>query len=156
AAQTGDVYTTFLGGNGIVAARWLRSGNAQWFEPEVDIPGSGNVANPSGNAVARDASTFWAVWDDGTPTGSNIKSSIAANANATGPLSFAQPVTVNDDTSCGDHIHGTVAVDASGIAHVLWLDNRYSGDIVQGVAHYAKSTSAAGTAFTTPVVVSDM
>jgi hypothetical protein len=156
AMQTGDVYTTLLGGSGIVAARWRRSAGAQWFEPEVAIPGSANVVNPSGNAVARDGSTFWAVWDDGTATGSNIKASLATNANTTAALAFAQPVTVNDDTSCGDHIHGTVAVDGNGIAHVLWLDNRYSGGIVQGVAHYAKSTSASGTAFTTPVVVSDM
>ena len=156
AKQTGDVFVTFLDNNGISAARWLVSTGATWFEPEVAIPGSGNVVNPSGVAVTADGSHLWAVWDDGTANGSNIKSSVAANASATAALSFAQPVTVNADTTCGNHILSTVAVDGTGIAHVLWLTDRYSGGITEGVAQYAKSTSADGTAFTTPVVVSDM
>jgi hypothetical protein len=155
ANQTGDVFVSWINSNNIVAARWLRSTGASWFESEVNVPGSANVANPPGNAVARDGSHLWVVWDDATTTGSNIKSSVAAGASAAGALSFAAPVTVNDDTSCGDHIHGTVAVDGSGIGHVVWLDNRYSGGTVQGVAHYAKSTDSSGSAFGTPVVASD-
>ena len=50
---------------------------------------------------------------------------VAANASlTTGPLLFGDPVVVNDDSSCGDHIHATVAVDPAGIGHVLWIDNR--------------------------------
>ena len=155
AKNTGDVFVTFVDNNGISGARWLRSTGATWFEQEVAIPGSGNVANPSGIAVTADGSHLWTIWDDGTANGSNILSSVAANASGTAALSFAQPVTVNDDTTCGDHILSTITVDANGIAHAIWLTNRYSGGILQGVAEYAKSTTAAGTAFTTPVVVSD-
>jgi hypothetical protein len=155
AKNTGDVFVTFVDNNGIGAARWLRSTGATWFEQEVEIAGTANFVNPPGVAVTADGSHLWAVWDDGTNTGSNIKAVVAANASGTAPLSFGAAVTVNDDTTCGNHIFGTVAVDGSGIAHVIWIDDRYSGGILQGVTHYAKSTNATGMAFTTPTVVSD-
>jgi hypothetical protein len=156
ATQTGDIFVTY-GTGPMAAARWLRSTNRTWFDTSVDIPGSDNLANPAGNAVARDGSHFWAVWDDvnASGDGSNIRTAVAANASAGSSLSFAQPVYVNDDRTCGDHIHGTVAVDPNGIGHVLWLDNRYSAGTVQGVVHYARSTDASGQSFTTPEVVSD-
>jgi len=156
AGETGDVYVTYTDGNGLFGQRWRRSAAATWFEPEVALPGSGNLVNPSGNAVTRDGSHFWAAWDDGTQRGSNILVSVAANAGAAAPLSFGTPVTVNDNTSCGDHVHATVALDASGRGHVLWLDDRYSGNLLGGVAHYAISNDASGTSFSTPVVVSDV
>lgn len=153
ARQTGDVFVTMSSGS-MVAARWLRSMGASWFEPDVVIPNSGTF-NPPANAVSADGTHLWAVWDASSSAGSNVYAAVASNARGGAALSFAQPVGVNDDTGCGKHIHSTVAVDAGGIGHVVWLDNRYSGNIIQGSVHYAKSTTPDGTAFTTPVVVSD-
>jgi hypothetical protein len=154
ATQTGDVFVTFTSG-GITAARWRRSHSQMWFDPAVTIAGSDNVANPSGIAVSRDGTHLWAAWDDGTDKGSNVKVAVARNAATSTTLTFSPAVTVNDDQSCGDHIHATVAVDSTGKGHVAWLDNRYSSGIVEGVVHYAVSNDTNGTSFTTPVVVSD-
>ena len=154
ARQTGDVFVSLSAGGGLKAARWLRSKGATWFDPEVAIPNSAALW-PAANAVTADGSHFWAVWDGGVTTGSNVFASVASGASGTAALAFSQPITVNDDTMCGVHVHSTVAVDGSGIAHVVWLDNRYSGDIMQGVLHYAHSTSPNGGSFTVPVVVSD-
>ena len=153
ARQTGDVFVT-MSAAGMVAARWLRSMGESWFEPDVSIAGAAPI-NPAANAVTADGTHLWVVWDGLSDAGSNVYAQVAQNARGGSELSFGQPVVVNDDTSCGKHIHSTVAVDGSGIGHIVWLDDRYSGDIIQGAARYAKSTTPDGTAFTTPVVVSD-
>src|SRR5690349_20529107 len=143
-----------MSSSGLVAARWLRSMGASWFEPDISIPNSAAI-NPAGNAVSADGTQLWAAWDAPSQGGSNVYAAVASNARGGAALSFAQPVLVNDDSNCGKHIHSTVAVVASGIGHIVWLDNRYSCDIIQGSVHYAKSTTPDGAAFAPPVVVTD-
>jgi hypothetical protein len=156
ATATGDVFATWQSGGSIAATRWLRSAGESWFESEITVPMTSDVLHPSANAVARDGSRFWIVWDAGTADAGNVKAAVAESANVSARIfSFGAPVVVNDDTACGRHILSTVAVDGAGIGHVLWIDDRYSTDIVEGVVHYASSTDPSGTTFSQPVAVSD-
>lgn len=133
------------------AQRW-RAG-ADWFEPEVAVPGGTAAFQVPGNAVTPDGNHFWVVWEQATAGGSNVMAAVTPGTTAT--LAFAPPVVVNDDSDCGVHTLPSITLDGAGRAHVVWIDDRFATDVLMGAVRYARSTDAAGTAFAEHSVVSD-
>ena len=95
-------------------------------------------------ALAVRGTNVFVAYTSGTGNGAwDIHVAASTNGGAT----MKAPVKVNGDASCATHLHPAAAVDAAGILHVVYDDNRslYDKDLgLDGRVFHTKATAALG------------
>ncbi|HUB06899.1 MAG TPA: sialidase family protein [Myxococcales bacterium] len=122
--------------------------NSSIYFAWIPLDADGLPDPPSGNtrvSAATDDVVFDVPRVAVTPVGDSIfvayvvgndsATDIALAVGASGGVSFAAPVIVNDDPGCATHFHPALSFDGAGNLWVSWIDNR-DGD---GRVYYAVS-----------------
>jgi len=108
--------------------------------PTLDVPG-----------IAVDGTKVYVIYTSGSPEGQwDIRAAFSPDSGTT----IKPSVKVNSDMTCATHFHPAVALDATGVLHVAFYDNRN----LDGAVRHTTATATAGgvLSFKTEDVVNDM